>query len=346
MKKLFVFLIVVGLVMTGTGKASAQAYTPYNLYATTQNPWIGYASDFQLRYNDLDGDQKFSVNEPFSFSGVTWSSTTYTEILEVPYNNFDSPFTDGSTSNVLDWYFNKPSSVATTVYIDPNVWHYTQVPGSELIVSVAGKMILSDPEGDFNLRNCDPDYPLIPCSVRPGASLDLPGYLDIRQAGITQIGRRMVDLTIKVNEPIPPEPPYGFVSYFWQFEGGCVGNNPPTGDKSGINVTWSDGAWKAQWAEIKSCLPRESVPGDPVPFVFTENGIRVRVPLDDLLTAIDTEGQFLWHSGVRLVPFSSQVFEKSVAVDNAPNIFAFRDPFPSTSPFGWTPESPVTWEPR
>lgn len=173
MRKLFVFLMVVGLVMTGTGKASAQAGTPYSLYATAQYPWIGYASDFQLRYNDLDGDGKFSLDELLGFSGVTFGPWTYTEILGVPYNNSDSPLTDGPyrSTGWYDWYFNKPSDVTTNAYINPNVWHYTQVPGSELIVSVAGKMILSDPEGDLNARNCtpgdDPPYRLIPCSVPP-----------------------------------------------------------------------------------------------------------------------------------------------------------------------------------
>lgn len=160
----------------------------------------------------------------------------------------------------------------------------------------------------------------------------------------------MVDLTMKMYEPIPAVPPYGFVSYFWQFEGGCVPSSPetppPLGDKAGIHVSWINGEWVAQWLEIESCSPRVSVPGDPVPFVFTEDGIRVRVSLNDLLTAIDTSGQFLWHTGVRLVPFSGTPFANSVAVDNAPNVFAFKDPFPTAPPFGWTPEGPVAWEPR
>jgi hypothetical protein len=358
MKKLFVFLMVAGLILAGGGMASVLAQPVYNLRAEVK--WGYEASDFQLRYIDRDGDGKFSLDELLGFSGVWWYPNTYTQILGVPSDTTDSPFTDGPhwSSNPSFWswwWFGAPGT--NGIYIRPNAWTYSQAPASEIFVSVPGKMILSDAEGDFNLKNCDPaseESRLIPCSLPPGVLPDLPGYLDIRQAGITQIGRQMVDLTINVYEPIPAVPDYLFVSYFWQFEGGCVppvpGTEPSPGDKAGIHVTYSciDGEckWRATWLEITSCSPREFSLGDPAPFVFTENGIRVRVGLGDLLTAIDTHGQFLWHTGVRLVPFGSPVFINSVAVDNAPNVFAFREPFPTSPPFGWTPEGPVAWEPR
>jgi hypothetical protein len=355
MKKLFVFLMVAGLILVGGGMASVLAQPVYNLRADVK--WGYDASDFHLRYIDRDRDGKFSLDELLGFSGVRWVSDTYTQILGIPSDTTDSPLTDGphwsSNPSLWSWWwFDAPD--INGIYIRSNAWTYSQAQVGGIVVSVPGKMLLSDPAGDFNLNNCDLAHPLIPCSLPPGASPDLPGYLDIRQAGITELGREMVDLTINVYEPIPAVPDYPFVSYFWQFEGGCVppdSETPPSpGDKAGIHVTYScivgECKWRATWLEITSCSPREFSFGDAVPFVFTENGVRVRVPLDELLTAINTDGDFLWHTGVRLVSFSNQVFQNSMAVDNAPNVFAFREPFPSSPPFGWSPEGPVVWEPR
>ena len=108
------------------------------------------------------------------------------------------------------------------------------VEGSEIVASVHGNTVVQDPESDLLPRNCNPLNLGILCSVPPGESLDLPGYFDMRTARITQIGRGWVDLSIGVYEPIPAGPPYSFVSYIWQFEGGCV--DPVPGNKDVITV--------------------------------------------------------------------------------------------------------------
>jgi hypothetical protein len=353
MKKLFVFLMVVGLVMTGSGKALALPQTTYELYATVKPGTVLDVTDFRLRYFDLDGDQKCSPDEILSFSGVTFDSVTYTEILEVPSNNFDSPFTDGGTSNVFYWYFNKPSDVITTVFIIPNIWTYSQVPVSRIIsVSKPGITVVQDPDNDLLLRRCDPTYPGIPCSLPPSAPLNLPGYFDIKTARITQIGTGLVDLSINLYEPIPAEPPYGFVSYIWQFAGGCVTGEP--GDKDAINVVWNEGTWSAFWVKIKKCSPREIEidPDTPVTFQFTDNGVKVRVPLADLLTAIDATGTLRWHAAVRRIPFlyhpeGYPEFPNTAAADYAPDVTEFLDcGLPPTPPCAWKPDDPARWEPR
>jgi len=115
------------------------------------------------------------------------------------------------------------------------------VQGSEIISSVPGNTVVEDPQGDLLLRGCDPEHRGIPCSLFPGEGLDLPGYFDIKEAKITQISKGQVDLHITLYEPVPAEPPYGFVSYIWQFEGGCVGQNPQLGDKAAISIVWHPG---------------------------------------------------------------------------------------------------------
>ena len=352
MKKLFIFSTVVGLVMAAGVSSLVLAQTTYELRATNS---VYPERNFQLRYIDLDHDQKFSLNELLSFSGVYWPpDNTYTEISGVPSDTTDSPFTDGPESPNCAyvgewWHFAKPSDLGTC--IRPNEWTYSQAPaGSKVVVSVPGKTILSDAQGDFLLRNCNVGYPDIPCSLPPAASQTLPGYLDIRQAGITQIGRGMVDLTISLYEPIPAVPDYPFVSYFWQFEGGCV-VNLGGGDKAGIHVTYAyvpgEGyQWTATWLEIISCSPRVFEKGDPVPFVFTENGVKVRVPLNDLLTAVNASGEFLWHTGVRLVSFGHPAFINSMAVDHLPDVLDFKNYTPEPPHFVWFPEAPAMWEHR
>lgn len=220
------------------------------------------------------------------------------------------------------------------------------VQGSEIVAFVYGNTVVQDPEGDFLLRNCDSAQPSIPCSLPPNASQDLPGYLDIKKAKITQIGRGRVDLSIELYEPIPAEPPYSFVNYFWQFEGGCV--DPKPGNKAAISVLWRDWGggtmeWRANWLEITSCNPRTIAMGDEVPFKFTENGVKVQVALDDLKTAIDLDEPLIWHAGVRLVSFTHQVFISSVGVDYTPDIIEFN---PAPPPYLNEPEDPATWEPR
>lgn len=355
MKKLFVFLMVVGLVMAGSGTALVLAQTTYDLYATVKPGTVLDVTDFHLRYLDLDGDQKFSPNELLSFSGVTFNSVTYTEILGVPYNNLDSPFTDGDNSTILYWYFNEPSTVPTTVYINPNVWTYSQLPvGSVISVSKPGITVVQDPQDDLLLRNCDPAHPGIPCSLPPGAPLDLLEYFDIKTARIGQVGQGFVDLSIALYLPVPAVPPDPFVAYIWQFEGGCVVFDPNNPNKAGIQVVWTkwpDGIteWRANWFVITECTPDRKIGlGDSVPFQFTGDGIKVRVPLSVLLTAKDPGEPLFWFAAVRRVPFiytlpDGTTFSNTVPVDLAPDVTAFN---PTPPPGVIHPEDPATWEPR
>ena len=363
MKKLFVFLTVAGLVMAGSGTTLVLAQTTYDLYATTKGEYQSYTSNFALRYIDLDGDQKFSMDEELiSFSGVTFQSVTYTEILGVPNNNLSSPYTDGPNSMFFDWYFNKPSNVLTTAYIAPNVWTYSQVPVSRGVsVSIPGFTVVQDQEGDLLLRNCDDSRPGIPCSLydTTPSYLVLPGYFDIKNAKIMQHGPKYVDLFIALYEPLPqppeyPQYPFGFVNYFWQFEGGCVAP-PDKLKKAGVSFTWNVnvGAWKANWYVIDKCIPRVAVQGDEITsFEFTADGVKVRVSLDDIKEALDEDGKLTWHAGVRWVPFiypngcEPPGCWNSVAVDYVPDVLELLPCVPSPAPCSWKPELAATWEPR
>ena len=219
------------------------------------------------------------------------------------------------------------------------------VQGSDVVVEKPGITIVQDAQGDLLLRRCDPGYPGILCSLPPSAAPlpTLPGYFDIKNAKIIQHGTKWVDLFIALYEPIPANPPYGYVNYFWQFEGGCVeGSNV---DKAGVSITWNGSTWTANWFVILSCNPRTVDLGDPVPFQFTDDGVKVRVTLDDLKSAIDPDGQLIWHAGVRRIPFIYTVegiTYNTVAVDYAPDVVELI----STYPYYDYPEAPTTWEPR
>ncbi len=224
------------------------------------------------------------------------------------------------------------------------------VAQSRVVAQVPGNTVVQDPPGDLLLKNCDASHPAIPCSLPPGAPLALPLYFDIKNAKITQIGRGLVDLSIGVYEPIPVNPPYGFVSYIWQFEGGCV--NPQPGNKDSISVVWQDWGngleWRAYWYVITGCTPRQIMRGDPVPFEFTGDGVKVRVALDDLLTAIDPDPGYLeWHAAVRRVPFIYFVgpvqITNTVAADYAPDVVEFN---PTPPPYVLNPQDPAAWMPR
>ncbi len=221
---------------------------------------------------------------------------------------------------------------------------------SVVVAQVPGNTVVQDPAGDLLLRNCDKTNPNEPCSLPPKAPLDLPGYFDIKTAKITEIGGGLVDLFIALYEPIPAEPPEPFVAYFWQFEGGCAVPNLGV-NKDGIRVVWHGDTqtWSANWFVITQCTPtREIHFGDPVPFQFTEDGVKVRVLLSDVLTAIDLNEPLVWHAGVRRVPFvytlpDGTEITHTVAVDYAPDVIAFN---PAPPPALIHPEDPATWVPR
>src|SRR5262245_30346367 len=167
--------------------------------------------------------------------------------------------------------------VASMLLIAPTVSR-----ASDIVAVVPGNTVVQDPAGDLQVRRCSVAEPDRPCSVPPGSPLDLPGWFDIKTAKITQIGGGRVELLIALYEPVPETPPVPFLVYAWQFEGGCFGNQP--GEKDGIRVHWDGDVWTANFFVITDCNPRTIEQGDSVEFRFTEDGVRVRVALDDLLT--------------------------------------------------------------
>jgi hypothetical protein len=222
---------------------------------------------------------------------------------------------------------------------------------SGVVAHVHGNTVVQDPANDLLLRDCIHDYPGIPCSLPPGAPLDLPAYFDIKTAKITQIGRGRVDLSIALYEPIPAEPSYPFVSYIWQFQGGCVGNPPETGTKAAISIVWHGATktWTANWYVISNCNPRQITEAESIAdWNFTTDGVMVRVALDDLLEATDDGRTLVWHAAVRRVPFvytlnDGTEIKNTVAVDYAPDVVELID----TPPYVINhPEEEATWVPR
>jgi hypothetical protein len=220
------------------------------------------------------------------------------------------------------------------------------VQGSDTVVAVDGKTVLFELDYDLQLRVCDPAHTSIPCSLPPGAELYLPDYFDITKAAITQIGRGMVDLSIDLIEPIPAEPPYPYINYFWQFKGGCVVSAP--GNKTSISIVWKDWEgngtreWRAYWFKITNCDPRIIIQGEPIPFIFTDSGVKVRVALADLLTARDPDESLMWHVGVRRIPFDYPPYTHAVGVDYSPDVVEFNltpppDIIESEGPTAWVP---------
>jgi hypothetical protein len=223
---------------------------------------------------------------------------------------------------------------------------------SGVVAQVNGNTVVQDPANDLLLRDCIHNYPDIACSLPPGEVLDLPAYFDIKTAKITQIGRGRVDLSIALYEPIPAEPSYPFVSYIWQFQGGCVGTPPKTGNKAAISIVWHGATktWTANWYVISNCNPRQITEAESIAdWNFTTDGVMVRVALDDLLEATDDGKTLVWHAAVRRLPFVYTLSDgteitHTVAVDYAPDVVELSD----TPPYYVTnhPEEEATWVPR
>jgi hypothetical protein len=110
-------------------------------------------------------------------------------------------------------------------------------------------------------------------------------------------------------------------------------------------VAWDGDTWSANWFVITSCNPRTIVFGNPVPFQFTEDGIKVRVALSDLLANGTVPGApLVWFAGVRRLPFAHSTFTHTVPVDVAPDVEAFN---PTPPPILLTfPEESATWVQR
>jgi hypothetical protein len=213
------------------------------------------------------------------------------------------------------------------------------VTASDVVALVPGNTVVQDVADDLLLVDCNILLPDHPCSLPPGAPLALPDWFDIKTAKITEVGRGRVDLSIALHAPVPAAPPVAFVSYFWQFQDGCLVPSPT--DKDGIRVHWDGDMWVANWYVILSCDPRAIVQGDPVDFVFTEDGVMVRVSLSDLITR--GGAPLDWYAGVRRLGFAHPVFTHTVPVDVAPDVVEFN---PSPPPILIHLEDPATWEPH
>jgi hypothetical protein len=212
---------------------------------------------------------------------------------------------------------------------------------STVVNAVPGNTVVRDPIADFQLRNCDLLLPDRPCSLPPGAPLALPAWADIRKAQISQVGKDRVDLVIAVADDVPQAPPFGFLAYFWTFENGCIGEAPGPTNKDALRVVWNGATWSANWVTIINCVPRMTEIGDEVPFRIVNRKVRIRVPLNELITRAGEP--VLWHAGVRRLPFDNLTFSKTVAVDVAPDVFAFN---PIPPPLVIFPDEPASWVPR
>ncbi len=215
---------------------------------------------------------------------------------------------------------------------------------SIVTAQVPGNTVVQDPAGDLLLKNCDSSNPDEPCSLPPNVPLSLPDYFDIKTAWITQIGGGRVNLFIAPYEPIPGTPGEPFISYFWQFQDGCSVPSPT--DKDGIHIGWDGdtGTWSAHWFVITSCAPRTVTQGDPVPFQFTDDGVKVQVTLSDLLENGASPGSPIeWYAGVRRLPFQHPKFTHTVPADVAPDIVEFN---PTPPPALIHPQDPAIWQPQ
>jgi hypothetical protein len=87
--------------------AIASAGIIYQLDATSLFPGPGFSvSDFQLVFDDLDGDSEFSEDELLSFSGVTRSNTSGTTFYDLVSLAPDlGGIADGNNSPSDRWLF-------------------------------------------------------------------------------------------------------------------------------------------------------------------------------------------------------------------------------------------------
>jgi hypothetical protein len=213
---------------------------------------------------------------------------------------------------------------------------------STVVAQVPGNTVVQDHQGDFILINADPGNPAKPSSLPPGAPLQSPLWTDIKTAKITQLGGGRVELSIALYAPVPEEPPF-WVSYVWGFEGGCIDGGPGVTDKADISVWWDGEQWQAKWGVITSCSPRTIVLGDPVDFRFSDETVRVRVQLDDLLNTVGPDVVLPWDAAVRRLPFVHPVYLQTIPVDVAPDCIALN---PTPPPLVITSEPPAIWVPR
>jgi hypothetical protein len=87
----------------GIVAAPAKA-TIYDFTATAVPEFSPQTSGFTLQYNDTDNDGLFDLGELISFSGITFTIGTYTNITAIPYHeNVYGPLTDGAATANHQW---------------------------------------------------------------------------------------------------------------------------------------------------------------------------------------------------------------------------------------------------
>jgi hypothetical protein len=209
-------------------------------------------------------------------------------------------------------------------------------------VARPGNTVVHDWMDDFLIVECSQDCLDCPCTLPPNAQLPLPSWMDLRKAKITQIGNSRIDLFITLFAPIPETPPVPFLTYFWQFQDGCIEPSPT--DKDGIRLNWdgNTATWSAHWMVITSCDPRTIEIGAPVPFRFIADGAAVRVSLEDLI--VEAGDPLKWYVGVRRLPFVHSLFSSTFPVDVAPDVIDFD--YTTEPPSVIHPEDSATWDTR
>jgi len=204
--------------------------------------------------------------------------------------------------------------------------------------AVPGSTVIEDLQGDFIGGACDPAHANLPCS-RPQTYSGTPApYLDIKTVRITHADSTHIELSMTLYGPPPSVPELSSISYFWQFEGGCLGDrtNPST-NKNALSVGWNGRAWSAHWSQIVDCTTLASVQGDAVEYRVSGDTISVRVLLSDLVRRSGEAIQ--WFAGVRLVNPAPQ-FPNTISLDLAPDVNAVN---PSPPPLFLRPHEPATW---
>ncbi len=206
-----------------------------------------------------------------------------------------------------------------------------------------GDTVVTDNVLDLQHRKCDPSNPDLACSLGTGV-LDPSLYVDftdIVEANITALpGNGLVELAMTLNGAVPVSPNLPTLRYFWQFENGCVNGQPGLTDKDGVRILWDGAGFTANWYVITNCVPREVEAGAPLAVHFSSDRKTVGVQVD-MCELVSRGGAPLeWHAGVRRLRFAHPQFSRTVAVDVAPDVFAFN---PNPPPLVIHPEDFARW---
>jgi hypothetical protein len=215
---------------------------------------------------------------------------------------------------------------------------------STVDTSTPGSTVVTDNADDLQLKNCIAGDPDRACSLPPAAPTGYFPPLDIVRARITSLpGTGLVEMAIDLEGAVPLAPSGEFISWFWQFENGCVGAQPGPTTKDAVRVNWNGSYFTAHWMVITDCDPREIQQGDPIGFSFENDRQTIKVQVD-ICDLVSRAGEPLtWHAGVRRVGFANPNFPKSIGVDYAPDVAVFNPAYPPTPPQVIHPEEAAPW---